>query len=125
MKKSDLRCIIKEEIQKVIIKTTLNENQNYSDTVITNKGASIFINCTKHGENLIGCNAFINGEDVADVSFRNSDGWYSMNSVTAKSKQRLGIMTAIYNYVESKFNIKINPSKEQSPQAINFWKNRT
>jgi hypothetical protein len=101
------------------------ENQNHSDTILTNKGVSIFVNCVKHGEKLIGCNAFINGEDVADVSFRNSDGWYSMNSVTNKSKQRLGIMTAIYNYVESKFNIKINPSKEQSPNAINFWKNRT
>ena len=114
-----------KEIIKKLLREGLEEKKEYSDTILTNKGINIVIKCINHTENLIGCVAFINGEDVADASFRNNNGWYSMNSVTSKPYQKLGIMTTIYNYVESKFNIKINPSKEQSQNAINFWKSRT
>lgn len=113
-----------KEIIKKLLREGLEENKEYSDTILTNKGVSVLIKCINPSENLIGCNAFINGENIADASFRNNDGWYSMNSVTSEPQQNLGIMTAIYDYVESKFNIKINPSKEQSQNAIDFWKAR-
>jgi hypothetical protein len=104
--------------------------ETYEESTVTSKNIIVRLKATKFPQvnDCIAAQAFLTGieRDIAHAQFRkNDDGtYYSMNSVTNDNMQKKGIMTALYNFVEEKFGIKIVPSKDQEPGGIEFWKKR-
>ena len=101
-----------------------------SEWITTSKGYNIKLKATKFSKinDCIAAQAFVDmiDNDIAHASFRrNDDGtYYSMNAITNNNWQKRGIMTALYDFVEEKFNIKIVPSDDQDPPGEEFWKKR-
>jgi len=46
------------------------------------------------------------------------------NFYVVKEVRRTGVATKMINYIENKFNVKINPSEGMSKSAKEFWRNR-
>ena len=123
-----------------------DSEETHEEHLTTNKGLKIKVKVTKFPQinDSIAAQAFIEGSyftkdnlpiiidkeieegDVANAQFRkNDDGtYYAMNAVTNNNLQKHGIMTALYNFVEEKFGVKIVPSKDQDPGGKEFWKKR-
>jgi len=106
------------------------EEETHEDTLTTKGGLNIKVKATKFPQvnNCIAVQAFMDGHehDIAHAQFRKNedDTYYSMNAVTNNDLQKQGIMTALYNFVEEKFGIKIVPSTHQEPGGKEFWKKR-
>jgi hypothetical protein len=71
--------------------------------------------------------ANINNNQIATAMFENSPrlgGWCGNEIEVNKRYRRQGIMTELYNWVESKINEKIVPTKTLTKASKAFWTNR-
>ena len=104
--------------------------ETYEEWAVTSKNVIVRLKATKFPQvnDCIAAQAFLRDveRDIAHAQFRKNedDTYYSMNSVTNDNMQKKGIMTALYNFVEEKFGIKIVPSEDQEPGGKEFWKKR-
>ena len=71
--------------------------------------------------------ANVSGKQIATAMFENSKrlgGWCGNEIEVDKQYRRKGIMTELYNWVETKVNEKIVPTKTLTKASRAFWKNR-